>query len=142
MNKRLSKNFTLSEFVNSQTALRKKIDNTPSTESISNLEYLVINLLQPIRDIVGAININSGYRSLELNTAIGGSKTSQHMTGQAADIESFNYSNIELGQVIEKSGLEFDQLIYEFVSVHDPRKGWIHVSLKHNNNRQQVLWIQ
>lgn len=139
----LSKNFTLSEMIKSDTATRFGIDNTPPKEVIDNLKYLCENLLQPIREKVGTISINSGYRSPAVNEAIKGSKTSQHTKGQAVDFEAVNYSNIELGKIIEDSGLVFDQLIYEFVKKDNPHAGWIHVSLvKNGKNRKQVLHIK
>lgn len=139
----LSKNFYLHEFIKSDTATRLRIDNTPPQEVIDNLKYLCENLLQPVRDIVGAITINSGYRSPAVNKAVNGAKNSQHLTGQAVDFEAVNYSNIELGKKIEESGLLFDQLIYEFVKETDGRAGWIHLSLvKNGKNRRQVLWIK
>lgn len=138
----LSKSFHLQEFIKSDTATRKKIDNTPPQSVIDNLKYLCENLLQPIRDKVGIVTINSGYRSLALNKAVGGASNSQHLTGQAVDFESVQCSNIELGKMIEESGLLFDQLIYEFVSKKNPRAGWIHISLvKDGTNRKQVLWV-
>lgn len=138
---KLSKNFTLNELIKSQTATRKSIDNTPSQSVINNLKYLCENLLQPIREIVGPIIISSGYRSPKLNKSVGGAKNSQHVTGQAVDFEALNYSNIELGQIIEDSGLIFDQLIYEFVKKTDPKAGWIHISLTKDINRKQILWV-
>ena len=138
----LSKNFTLSELIKSYTATRRGINNTPHQSVIDNLKYLCENLLQPIRDMAGVVTINSGYRSPALNKAVGGAKKSQHLTGQAVDFESMQYSNIELGKMIEESGLVFDQLIYEFVSKKNPRSGWIHISLvKNGTNRKQVLWV-
>jgi uncharacterized protein YcbK (DUF882 family) len=138
----LSKNFTLRELIKSDTATRKGINNAPPQSVIDNLKYLCENLLQPIRDMVGIVTINSGYRSPALNKAVGGAKNSQHLTGQAVDFESVQYSNIELGKMIEESGLVFDQLIYEFVSKKNPRAGWIHISLvKDGTNRKQVLWV-
>lgn len=139
---KLSENFTLEEMIKSQTASRLKINNTPSEKIIDNLIYLCQNLLQPIRNKIGVIIVNSGYRSPKLNQVIGGSKTSQHIKGQAVDIESTTLSNIELGKFIENSGLMFDQLIYEFVNKNNSNSGWIHVSLTKNINRKQVLWIK
>lgn len=140
---KLSENFSLWEFTKSQTALRAGIDNTPSEEVIGNLEYLVTNFLQPLRDMIQSpIVITSGYRSLKLNRRIrNSSRNSQHTKGQAADFEALNLSNIELGKFIENSGLIFDQLIYEYVKENDPHSGWIHASLKKTGkNRQQVIW--
>jgi hypothetical protein len=137
----LSNNFYLHEFIKSDTATRLGIDNTPPQDVIDNLKYLCENLLQPIRDIVGAVTVNSGYRSPALNKAVNGAKNSQHLTGQAVDFEAINYSNIELGKKIEESGLVFDQLIYEYVKKTNPRAGWIHVSLTNSVNRKEILRI-
>ena len=83
----LTKNFTLSEMVRSTTASQRKIDNTPSAEVISNLIFLCREVLQPVRDMTGRpLRVNSGYRSEALNRAVGGSKTSDHRFGLAADV--------------------------------------------------------
>ena len=82
---RLSKNFSLSEMVKSSTAERLRVDNSPSDIHLVNLTHLCINILQPVREQFGVITINSGYRSPALNAKVGGSKTSQHCNGQAAD---------------------------------------------------------
>ena len=86
---KLSKNFTLGEMIQSQTAIRKNIDNTPNGNQILNLIDLCENVLQPLRDYFGPIHISSGFRSQKLNVAIGGSTTSQHcaLNGAAADID-------------------------------------------------------
>ena len=84
---KLSKNFSLEELIKSDTAIRKEINNIPSEDVTSNLQELVDNVLQPIRDRMGPVVIVSGYRSPQLNTEIGGSKTSDHCLGMAADIE-------------------------------------------------------
>ena len=85
--------------------------------------------LQPVRNEFGPIRINSGYRSPALNKAVGGSKTSQHCSGQAADFESSRISNPELATWIAKN-LDFDQLILEFYDGKDPHSGWVHCSYK------------
>lgn len=139
----LSKHFTLSEMIKSQTALRKGIDNTPNEQVINNLKQLCINVLEKVRQYFNKpVSINSGYRSPKLNTAIGGSKTSQHVTGEAADIEIPGISNLELANWI-KDNLKFDQLILEFHDKNIPDSGWVHVSWNSNptKNRNQVLTI-
>jgi zinc D-Ala-D-Ala carboxypeptidase len=83
----LSKNFTLTEFTKSQTALRLGIDNTPSEEHLAAAKLLFENVVQPVRDHFGPTVINSGYRGPALNEAIGGAATSQHCRGEAVDIE-------------------------------------------------------
>lgn len=136
---KLSKNFTLSEMTKSQTASRKKIDNTPGPEEIANLQALVEKVLQPIRDHYGRpVTVSSGFRSVKLNKAIGGSKTSQHCTGNAADIEIAGVPNLELAKFIEDN-LEFDQLILECYNSKDPNSGWVHVSYVRPPNRKQSL---
>lgn len=142
---KLSTHFSLSEFTKSYTAQRLGIDNSIPKDVqdsvIENLTELCANVLEPIRKkFKKPVSVNSGYRSPKLNKAVKGSKNSQHCFGQAADIEIAGISNAELGSFIENN-LEFDQLIYENISKTDPSAGWIHVSFKHGNNRNQVLQI-
>jgi zinc D-Ala-D-Ala carboxypeptidase len=134
---KLSKNFYLREFVRSQTATRKGIQNFPQPEYIENLKALCENVIQPARESLGKpIFVSSGYRSPELNEAIGGSRTSQHCEGEAADLD---YSdNGKLFFEILYNVAVFDQLIWEFGDDLDP--SWVHVSYKRNgDNRRQVL---
>ena len=133
---RLSKNFALSEITHSNTAKRLGIDNEPTEVHLQNMQHLVDNLIQPLRDSIGPIRISSGYRNPSLNRAIGGSRSSQHCKGQALDIQFW-----EMGQMNNKviydfildSNMEFDQMINEFDFA------WIHISLKDKGNRKQVL---
>ena len=92
---RLSKNFTLKELIESNTALRLGIDNTPSKEGIWKLTLLATNLLQPIRNELGPLRVTSGYRSPELNKAIGGSTKSQHCKCQAVDLQFVKLNKID-----------------------------------------------
>lgn len=104
----LSKNFTLEEFIRSETAEKLGIDNTPDASVIFNLQALVTDLLQPLRSLYGKpIHINSGYRCKELNKAVGGVETSQHCLGMAADCKCDNPK--ELYSLLKSSGLRFDQ---------------------------------
>lgn len=135
---KLSKNFTLAEFIKSQTAIRRGIDNTMPEEHLEAAKKLAENVLQPVRDHFGPTGINSGYRGLELNEAVGGSKTSQHCKGQAADIEVPGVANYDLAKWIADN-LDFDQLILEFYTPGIPDSGWVHVSYTGNNHRKQVL---
>jgi hypothetical protein len=133
---RLSKNFTLAELTKSNTATRMGIFNTPSYEHLQNLHRLVINLIQPMRDELGAIRITSGYRSPKLNRAIGGSSRSQHCKGEALDLQFWSdglMSNKIIYDWIKNSKLDFDQMINEYDFA------WIHVSLKEKGNRKQLL---
>ncbi len=134
----LSKNFSLTELTKSQEAIRKGLDNTPSPAAIANLLTLVCMLLQPVRDKVGPIIASSGYRSEVINGAVGGSKTSDHMQGFAADIESTSISNLELAHFIVKN-FKFTQVILEFYVEGDPNSGWVHVSYDKNNLKCQTL---
>lgn len=105
---KLSKNFDLEEFIYSETADAKGIDNTPDGEVIYNLTALVTDLLQPLRSLYGKpIHINSGYRCDDLNEAVGGVDESQHRKGQAADCRCENPK--ELYALLKSSGLRFDQ---------------------------------
>ena len=135
---RLSKNFALSEMVKSATAERLNVDNSPSDIHLVNLTHLAIRILQPVRDEFGVITINSGYRSPTLNAKVGGSKTSQHCNGQAADFESFSTPNPDLAKWIANN-LEFDQLILEFYDGVNPNSGWVHCSYNLMGNRKKIL---
>ena len=135
----LSKNFSLQELIKSQTAERKGIDNTPSTEHQENLKLLCTSILQPIRDHFSrVVSVSSGYRSPELCTAIGSKITSQHARGEAADFEIFGLSNKTLADYID-SELHYDQLILEYWKESDPNSGWVHCSYSEGNNRNQYL---
>lgn len=129
----LSKNFSLEEMTMSETATRLNIDNTPSAIVINNLTNLCNNVLEPLRELLGRpILITSGYRSPLLNQAIGGSKTSQHCIGQAADFHVNGMTVEELYQFVKKIDLPTDQVIQEFDK-------WCHVSFLIGENRRQYL---
>lgn len=135
----LSKNFTLSEFTKSQTALRLGIDNTPEGEHLEAAKALFENVVQPVRDNFGPTTLNSGYRGFSLNSAVGGSPTSQHCKGEAVDLEVPGVPNAEVAQWIHDN-LEFDQLILEFYTPGIPDSGWVHVSYRADGqNRKSVL---
>ena len=135
---KLSKNFTIAEYIKSQTATRKDIDNSLSEDHLESAKLLFAKVVQPVREQWGVTVINSGYRSPALNKAVGGSSKSQHCKGEAVDLECVGASNAEVAQWIERT-LEFDQLILEFYTPGDPRSGWVHVSYKESNNRKSVL---
>ena len=136
---KLTANFSLKELTASQTAERKGIDNTPSTEHQENLKKLCENVLQPVRDhFEQVVSVSSGYRSPELCTAIGSKTTSQHARGEAADFEIFGVSNKELADYID-SELHYDQLILEYWNESDPNSGWVHCSFSEGQNRKQYL---
>ena len=136
---KLTENFSLIELTKSQTAERKGIDNTPSTEHQENLKRLCETILQPIRDHFDCVvSVSSGYRSPELCVAIGSSIKSQHASGCAADFEIFGVSNKELADYINEE-LDYDQLILEYWKESDPNSGWVHCSYSEGNNRRQYL---
>ncbi len=135
----LTKNFTLHEMTKSETALRHDLDNTPSQDVISNLQALAVNVLQPIRDHYGkGVKVNSGFRHPEVNARVGGSRTSDHCRGMAADIEIPGVSNAELAEWI-KANLPFTQVILEFYTQGIPDSGWVHVSYDPANLKKQAL---
>ena len=133
---RLSKNFVLSEITRSNTAKRLGISNEPEKKHLENLQRIVTNLLQPMRDHLGPIRISSGYRNKELNRAIGGSSRSQHCKGEALDLQFWKEGqmcNQKIYDWVIEEGIEFDQMINEFDFA------WIHISLKAEGNRKQIL---
>lgn len=135
----LTKNFTLEELIKSETALRHDMDNTPGEAEIAALKLLAEKVLQPVRDHFGkGVKVNSGFRHPEVNAKVGGSKTSDHCRGQAADIEIPGVANAELAQWI-KDNLEFRQLILEFYTPGIPDSGWVHVSYVAEDNKKEVL---
>lgn len=134
----LSKNFTVDELCKSEIAIRRSIDNTPTETVISNLQALVLNVLQPVRNSLGPITINSGYRSPAVNVAVGGSPTSDHCLGMAADIEISGYDNKMLAKFIEQN-FKFTQLILEFYEDKQPASGWVHVSFDPSDLKCQTL---
>lgn len=135
----LSKNFSLQEMTKSQSGVRLGIDNTPSSEIINNLSNLVTNILQPLRDFWNRpITVSSGYRSTELNKAVGGSPSSEHCKGYAADIEIVGVDNFTLFEYIKKN-MKFTQLILEFYEEGIQDSGWIHVSFNPANLKNECL---
>lgn len=124
------KNFKLSEFCQSATAKAHGIDMTPPAAMKANLEALVVNVLDPLREQLGKpIVVSSGYRPPKLNELVGGAATSQHAMGEAADISVGGMSPKQVCEIIIKLGLPFDQLIMEFGR-------WTHVSYGPRNRRQ------
>ena len=135
----LTKNFSLAELTKSETALRHDMDNTPGPVEIANLTELAGKVLQPIRDhFAKGVKVNSGFRHPDVNAKVGGSKTSDHCKGQAADIEIPGVANAELAEWV-KDNLEFTQLILEFYTPGIPDSGWVHVSYDPANLKKQVM---
>ena len=135
----LTNNFSLAEMVKSDTALRHDMDNTPGETEIANLKRLAEKVLQPVRDYFKTgVKVNSGYRHPEVNAKVGGSKTSDHCRGQAADIEIPGVPNADLAQWITEN-LDFTQVILEFYTQGVPDSGWVHVSYDPENLKKQAL---
>jgi hypothetical protein len=136
----LSKNLVLAEVMRSETAKRKGISNMPTPEHIENFKKLAENVFQPIRDHFGVpIRISSGYRSKALNTAVGGSLSSQHCKGEAIDID-MDGTTITNKQIFDfvKDNVNFDQMIWEFGT--DTNPDWVHVSYNSDGaQRKQIL---
>ncbi len=139
---KLSEHLDLSEVVRSESAKRKGISNMPTPEHIANFKILAEKVFEPIRiHFRCPIIISSGYRSKELNQAIGGSSTSQHCTAEAIDIDMDGTPNGVTNRMVFdyiKDNLEFDQLIYEFGNSENP--DWVHVSYESTGKqRKQIL---
>jgi zinc D-Ala-D-Ala carboxypeptidase len=135
----LTNNFSLAEMVKSETALRHDMDNTPGEAEIENLKRLAEKVLQPVRDHYGkGVKVNSGYRHPEVNAKVGGSKTSDHCKGQAADIEIPGVANADLAKWVAEN-LDFTQVILEFYTQGIPDSGWVHVSYDPANLKKQTL---
>ena len=136
----ISKHVSLREGIFSQTATRRDLDNTPNEEQLDNMKLIGEKVFEPLREWVkGPIKINSFFRGLPLNTAIGGAKSSQHMKGQAMDIDdTFGYAtNAEMYNWV-KDNLDFDQMIWEFGDDKNPN--WVHISyVSPEKNRNRCL---
>ena len=139
MKEKISKHVSYKEGVRSRTADRRGLDNTPNESQLKCMKEIAEGLFEPLREWVGGpIKINSFFRGEPVNTAIGGSKYSQHMKGQAIDIDdTFGHkTNAEMYHYI-KDNLDFDQLIWEFGDDENPN--WIHVSyVTHRENRKKL----
>lgn len=135
---KLSEHLDLSEVTRSNEAKRKGISNMPTPEHIENFKKLAENIFEPIRKHFGVpIFVSSGYRSKELNKAIGGASSSQHLLGEAVDIDMDGTSNGVTNKMVFdyiKENLNFDQLINEF------NYSWVHVSFSSKGKqRKQIL---
>ena len=137
---KISKHITYKEATRSATALRLGIENTPNQYELQNMEMVAKHVFEPLREAVDApIKINSFFRCEELNKAIGGSTKSQHCQGRAIDIDDVygSVSNAFMYYYI-KDNLDFDQLIWEFGTDHNP--DWVHVSyVDGDSNRKRCL---
>ena len=133
----ISKNISYNSALKSDTAIRLGIDNTPSASAVEAMKLLCEKVVDPLYAVFPSMTFNSFFRSQKLNSAIGGSSTSQHTKGEAIDLDSKdNQFNKAIFDYIVKN-LEWDQLIWEFGN--DQRPDWVHVSYKKSGNRKQIL---
>ena len=139
----LTEHFTLEELIYSSTAKAKGLKNEPTQDHIENLKLLCEYVLEPIREKIGCpLVISSGYRSEKVNAIVGGSKTSQHILGQAADIQIFDKAktNKDLFDIIEEmvknNELQVGQVIWEF---GETEPNWVHVSLPTSRHRNEIM---
>jgi len=131
---KLSNNVSLEEFEYSPTAVKHGISNKMNAEQIEKAKLVCANCFEPIRAYIKKpIKVNSGFRSLLLNKKIGGSKTSQHLKGEAMDLDL--HDRKLFNWIIDN--VDFDQLIYEFGT--DTQADWFHISYSQGKNRKQVL---
>ena len=141
---KLSTHFSLEEMTRSYLATRLGLENEPNATQKAALSELAKKVLDPIREEFGPFSPQSAFRSKVLNNAVGGSQKSQHMNGEAADIEVPFRDNLQVAKFI-RDNLVFDQLILEFYTPGNPNSGWVHVSYvspkgkKEDPNRGQVL---
>lgn len=135
----LTSNFTLQEMCKSQIALNRGWDNIAKGEFVENLRALCENVLQPLRNSFALpVTVISGYRSANVNRAVGGRFNSQHLIGQAADIEIIGVHNADVWRFI-RDKLPFDQVIAEHLEPNNPNAGWVHVSYNKVKNRGEAL---
>lgn len=137
---KLSENLTVGEVIKSDTAIKKGIDNTPNRKEFDNLKLVAENVFQPTRDHFGVpIAVTSGFRCYTLNTIIGGAKSSDHITGNALDLDADVYGKITNADIFHyiKDNLDFKQLIWEFGDDKEP--AWVHVSYQEGLNKKEVL---
>jgi zinc D-Ala-D-Ala carboxypeptidase len=138
----ISAHISYKEAVYSETAKRAGIDNIPSDDQLSRMRQLADKIFEPLRAYFGnrPIFIGSFFRSLALNTLIGGAKDSQHMANNGSAMDIDNEHDVVTNKMIFdyiKASLPFDQLIWEFGTTVEP--DWVHVSYNEGNNRGQVL---
>ena len=142
LKQQLSEHFKLSEFTQSGTARRHKIKNVPGPREVERLRFLCVKSLEPMRRRFGVIRITSGFRCKKLNALVGGSPTSQHVLGEAADIHTGGRELSEKMFGFAKQNIPFDQLILE----HNPAHGiyWLHISLRSDRpgNRHEAFFVK
>ena len=142
LKQQLSEHFKLSEFTQSGIARRHKVKNVPGPREVERLRFLCVKSLEPMRRRFGVIRITSGFRCKKLNALVGGSPTSQHVLGEAADIHTGGRELSEKMFGFAKQNIPFDQLILE----HNPAHGiyWLHISLRSDRpgNRHEAFFVK
>ena len=140
--KNISKYITFEEATTSQTAVRNKILNVPNDLELINMQLVGIRVFDVIREhFKTPIRVSSFFRSLRLNNSVGGSKTSQHVKGQAIDIQGTGKLTNQMIFDYVKDNIDFDQLIHEYGT--DTNPAWVHISyVSKDKNRKQVLYIK
>jgi len=128
----LSEHFSLDEATYSETAIRMNIDNQPEERQLANMKSAA-EQLEAVRNVTGALRVNSWLRLPDVNLAVGGSKVSSHMDGWAIDCSSSAHTPYALCQLVIKAGIKFDQMIHEYGR-------WMHISFA-PEMRQQALTI-
>lgn len=137
MKENISKFITYKEATHSATADRNNIENVPNEEQLTAMKLVAEEVFEKVREHFGVpIGVNSFFRCLKLNKVLNGSKTSQHMDGEAIDMDGIGVDNVHIFNYI-KDNLEFDQLIWEYGTDENP--AWVHVSFSSKKNRKKIL---
>jgi zinc D-Ala-D-Ala carboxypeptidase len=141
---KISQHVSYAEAIKSQAAIRNRFDNTPGAIELANMKKVAEMCFEPLRKHFNCpIGISSFYRSRFVNTLIGGAKNSQHLTGQAMDIDADIFGGVTNAQIFEwlKKNVDFDQLIWEYGDDKNP--AWVHISyVSPQKNRRQILRIK
>lgn len=132
-------NFKISELIHSDTAIKNNINNMPDINSLDNMLILIVDCLQPVRELLGkAMFINSGYRCPQLNKLVGGSPTSEHLKGMACDFHCYGLYPKQIVRLIKNSNIKYTQLIEE----HSKGAEWVHISYNKNNLKRETLLFE
>ena len=141
--KNISKNLSYKEATFSNTAVKNGIDNTPNEVQLEAMRVVAEKIFQPVRKYIGGpLYVSSFFRSKELNSEIKGSKTSDHMNGQAIDMDADVFGGITNAEIFHyiKDNLEFNQLIWEYGTDDEP--AWVHASYVEGNNKNEILIVK
>lgn len=138
------KYFTIKELTSSSTAKNLGIDNKPNEKQLENIEVLIVNLLDPLREAYGSgIRVSSGFRCEKLNKIVKGSANSDHKTGKAADLIPVDGDTRKLfnlaKKLMDENTLEVGQLIWEYGTKDAP--AWVHISLPTQKHQNEILYI-